>query len=281
MPRGSDKLALQQTPTTVVADVGEDGTTDFTFDRSTFTAMAVSAGGGDDEVRIFNAADPLPLTIDGGSGDDTLLDNNGADVLIGGVGNDFIDGNIGADTARLGTGNDRFQWDPRDGSDTVEGEAGSDALDFNGSNIGERIAIGASGSRVRLTRDVAAIVMDLGGIEALALRVLGGVDQVSVGDLTGTALKTADVDLSATGGGDGVSDTVTVSGTDRRDRVRVTRADAQVLTSGLATLTRIAGSEAGVDLLRVSTLGADDDVTVAPDVGSLIATAVDLGADES
>jgi hypothetical protein len=71
--RASDKLALQQTPSTVVADVGEDGTTDFTFDRSTFTAMAVSAGGGDDEVRVGNAADPLPLTMDGGSGDDTLL----------------------------------------------------------------------------------------------------------------------------------------------------------------------------------------------------------------
>lgn len=46
-------------------------------------------------------------------------------------------------------------------------------------------------------------------------------------------------------------------------------------------LTRIAGSEPGVDLLRVSTLGGDDDVTVAPDVADLIATAVDLGADES
>jgi hypothetical protein len=281
MPRGSDKLALQQTPTTVVADVGEDGTTDFTFDRSTFTAMAVSAGGGDDEVRIFNAADPLPLTIDGGSGDDTLLDNNGADVLIGGVGNDHFDGGVGADNAKLGAGNDHFQWDPGDGSDTVEGESGDDALDFNGSNIGEQIDVSANGSSVRLFRNVASVTMDVDGVEALALRVLGGVDQVSVGDLTGTALKTADVDLSATGGGDGVSDTVTVSGTDRRDRVRVTRADAQVLTSGLATLTRIAGSEAGVDLLRVSTLGADDDVTVAPDVGSLIATAVDLGADES
>ena len=63
--------------------------------------------------------------------------------------------------------------------------------------------------------------MDVDGVEALALRVLGGVDQVGVGDLTGTALKTVDVDLAAfDGGGDGVSDTVTESGTDRRDRVR-------------------------------------------------------------
>jgi Ca2+-binding RTX toxin-like protein len=164
MPRGSDKLALQQTPTTVVADVGEDGTTDFTFDRSTFTAMVVSAGGGDDEVRIFNAADPLPLTIDGGSGDDTLLDNNGADVLIGGVGNDHVDGGVGADNAKLGAGNDHFQWDPGDGSDTVEGESGDDALDFNGSNIGEQIDVSANGSSVRLFRNVASVTMDVDGV---------------------------------------------------------------------------------------------------------------------
>ena len=58
-----------------------------------------------------------------------------------------------------------FQWDPGDGSDTVEGQGGNDALDFNGSNIGENIDVSANGSRVRLTRNVAAITMDLDGIE--------------------------------------------------------------------------------------------------------------------
>ncbi len=100
--KASDKLALAQTPTTLIADVGEDGTADFTLDRSTFSSVAVNAGAGDDEVRVFNAVDPVPLTMDGGAGNDTLLGNNGAEVLIGGAGNDFVDGNIGADTARLG-----------------------------------------------------------------------------------------------------------------------------------------------------------------------------------
>jgi hypothetical protein len=98
--------------------------------------------------------------------------------------------------------------------------------------------------------------------------------------LGGTALKTADVDRSATGGGDSSVDAVIVSGTDARDRVNVTRSGAQVLTTGLAAQTRIAGSEAALDTLQVFTLGGDDDVTVAPDVKDLITPIVDLGTGE-
>ena len=57
----------------------------------------MTAGGGDDEVRIQG----LPLdgvTMDGGAGNDTLLGGPAADTLIGGSGNDLIDGNQGADT---------------------------------------------------------------------------------------------------------------------------------------------------------------------------------------
>jgi hypothetical protein len=45
----NDKLALGLSPTdpnTLQVDVGEDGTVDFSFDRSTFTAINVQAGGG-------------------------------------------------------------------------------------------------------------------------------------------------------------------------------------------------------------------------------------------
>src|SRR4051794_37452312 len=56
----SDKLGLTPTPDSLVLDVGEDGTADFTFSRSAFAAVQVEAGGGADEVRIANAATPLP-----------------------------------------------------------------------------------------------------------------------------------------------------------------------------------------------------------------------------
>src|SRR5262245_48678052 len=134
--KASDRLTIFETPTTLVADVGDDGTADFTFDRSTFTSAVISAGGGDDAVRVINAVNPVPVTVDGGAGNDTLTGGNGDETLLGGAGNDVVSGGIGADSVRLGTGNDHFQWNPGDGSDSVEGEGGADVVDFNGSNIG-------------------------------------------------------------------------------------------------------------------------------------------------
>ena len=203
----SEKLALINSATAFSLDVGEDGTADFTFDRSTFTAIQVNAKGGDDQVDVVNdgGAFDKAITVDGGAGDDTLRGGAGNETLIGGSGDDFVDGNIGADTVDLGSGNDRAQWDPGDGSDTIEGADGNDALDFNGSNAGEKIAVTANGSRVLLTRDVAAINMDLDGLEQMRVRVLGGTDTVTVGDLQGTGVKTVSTDLRAfDGGADGV-----------------------------------------------------------------------------
>ena len=89
----SDKLALIADPATLTLDVGEDGTADFTFDRSTFTAVDVQAGGGDDEVRIIGSLIGDGVSINGGAGDDTLLGGPEADTLNGGGGSDFVDGN--------------------------------------------------------------------------------------------------------------------------------------------------------------------------------------------
>jgi Ca2+-binding RTX toxin-like protein len=276
-----DTLVLAQDGATTIG-VLVNGQLVGSFDRSTFTAVAIDARGGNDTVRIENTSPALEnVTVDGGAGDDTLIGGNGAETLIGNSGNDFIDGNIGADTAQLGTGNDTFQWDPGDGSDTVDGQSGKDTLAFNGSNIGENIDVSANGTRVRLTRNVAAVTMDLEGIEQANVRTLGGADNITVGDLTGTGLKTANVDLAGfDGSGDASADTVVLNGSDKADRVRVNRAGDQVLTTGLAAQTTIAGSEAALDTLRVNTLGGRDDVQVAPDVSTLITPVVDLGADQ-
>jgi hypothetical protein len=221
------------------------------------------------------------LILSGGDGNDTLLGGDGADLLFGGKGDDFADGNRGSDQAFLGSNDDRFQWDPGDGSDLVEGGSGDDQLDFNGANISEHIDVSANGSRVLLTRDIASITMDLNELEQLNVRALGGSDQVTVGDLTGTGVKVVAVDLGATGGsGDGQADTVVVNGTDKKDDVSVTRSGSQVSVTGLAAETRIVGSEAANDTLRVQTGDGTDAVAVAPDVSDLIAPVVDLGADQ-
>ena len=61
-----------------------DGTADFSFPRSAFTAVSVTAGGGDDEARVTGLLDGL--TIDGGAGNDSLFGSASADTLIGGPG---------------------------------------------------------------------------------------------------------------------------------------------------------------------------------------------------
>ena len=98
----------------------------------------------------------LKVTLNGGDGDDLIVGSLGDDLVIGGRGNDTLFGD---------SGNDTFVWNPGDGSDIIEGQAGSDTLLFNGANINEKIDISANGSRVRFTRDVAAITMDVNGVE--------------------------------------------------------------------------------------------------------------------
>ena len=105
----------------------------------------------------------------------------------------------------LGTGSDTAIWRPGDGSDTIEGqEGGNDTLDFQGANVNERIEISPNGNRVRLTRDVANIVMDLNGVEQIGISARGGTDLVVVDDLAGTDVKGVTVDLEGViGGGTG------------------------------------------------------------------------------
>jgi hypothetical protein len=252
------------------------------LDTTAVESLVVLGLGGDDMLVGLNGIGALTsLTLDGGGGNDTLRGGDGADLLIGGPGDDFVDGNIGADRALLGSGADTFQWDPGDGSDAVEGQGGVDRLDFDGSNIGENLSLVASGRRVRLSRDVGAVTMDLDGVEQANLRMLGGADNVTVDTLAGTVLKAVAVDLSAiAGGGDGAADALTVNGTGARDVVHVTRSGSEVSVAGLSALTRVAGSEPALDTLRVQTLAGNDDVTVAPDVPDAIGVQVDLGADE-
>jgi hypothetical protein len=140
--------------------------------------------------------------------------------------------------------------------------------------------VSANGGRVRFTRNIASIVMDLDGIEAASVNLRGGADILTADDLTGTALVTVAADLSLGGTGDASADVVVVNGTDLPDVVDVSRVGSEVVTSGLHTQTRIFGSEPTIDTLRVQTLGGNDDVTVAPDVSDLINPVVDLGDGE-
>ncbi len=88
-----------------------------------------------------------------------------------------------------------------DGSDTVEGQDGTDRMLFNGSAGAEVFAISANGGRVLFTRNLGNIVMDLDDVETIDLNALGGVDSTTINNVSGTDLKTVNVNLAGTIGG--------------------------------------------------------------------------------
>jgi Ca2+-binding RTX toxin-like protein len=235
--------------------------------------LVVNLGGGNDSFSATgNLAALIGITVDGGAGNDRIFGSNGADLLIGGAGNDFIDGQQGNDTAFLGAGNDVFQWDPGDGSDIVEGQGGWDTLVFNGSNGAENIDISANADRVRLTRNLGNITMDLNDVEVITVRALGSTDNVVVRDLTGTDAREVNVDLSTFTNpqlGDDQADTVRVEGTAGNDAICVSSFASQfestVQVEGLPVKVRIDNGEAGLDVLTVAA-GAGNDVIDARDV---------------
>ena len=229
--------------------------------------LTINAGNGNDTINASGVpAGVIGLTIDGGAGNDTLTGSQGADTLIGGDGNDTVVGGRGNDVALLGNGNDTFTWNPGDGSDIVEGQAGTDTLVFNGANVAENMDISANGSRVRLFRDVANIVMDLNGVENIQVNALGNPDTIVVNDLTGTDAKQVNIDLSGTAGsgqGDGAADNVIVNGTAGNDTVTVASSGAGVVVNGLAAKVTLAGTEGAFNSLTVNGLAGNDTINAS------------------
>jgi len=259
---------------TAYLDSGDDTFSTVNGATGATKTETVLAGTGDDDVTGGAADD----TIEGGSGDDHLLGGAGTDLVTGDRGDDFVDGGVGLDTELLGSGDDTAAWDPGEGNDVVSGGLGEDTLAFNGSDGAEQMALNADGTRAVFLRSPGSIRMDLDGVERLDLDTFGGADAVTLGDLTGTGLTQADIDLaSSSGSGDDKVDTVVVNGTQRPDLVDVTDVAGTVHVDGLALRTVVTGSEAE-DQLHVNTRDGDDQVTVAQAVNALIEVVLDLGA---
>lgn len=89
--------------------------------------IRIETGDGKDIVNVGeNLPAGIPVTVDGGAGDDTLRGAafaETADTILGGPGNDKITGGPGNDVLRGG-----------DGDDEVEGQAGGDQLFGDGGN---------------------------------------------------------------------------------------------------------------------------------------------------
>ena len=103
-------------------------------------------------------------TIDGGEGADVILGGSGADTLTGGAGADIIRGGSGDDTISGGAGADTFVFAPGDGSDTIT-DFDTDDDTINLSAFGDDISFDdltitattdGTGSIITVTGDTAA-----------------------------------------------------------------------------------------------------------------------------
>ena len=265
------------------------------FDRRTVRSVSVVLGSGDDTFRTVSggsATTDLPLTVfagtgndavTGGAGVDTISGDDGDDRLLGGAGNDvlfgvrgddFVNGQVGTDTELLGSGDDIAGWLPGEGSDSVFGGSGRDTLVFTGAGGDETMSLAANGQRAVVLRSPGSVRMDLDDVERVQVDALGGVDALTVGDLSGTDVTEADLDLGA---GDTKRDAVTVAGTEQADRIAVDAAGRAVSVTGLHALTTITGAEP-TDHLSIDARGGDDRVDVTDAAKALIDVLVDLGA---
>jgi Ca2+-binding RTX toxin-like protein len=250
----------------------------FSIDIGTSEKLTLNANGGEDRFTGSNGLAPLiQLTVDGGTGNDTILGGDGNDALFGGDGADIVDGNRGNDTGLLGAGDDVFQWDPGDGNDTVEGQDGTDTMVFNGSANNERMEVSANGGRVLFTRDVAAITMDLNDVEKLDTRALAGNDNLTVNDLSGTDVTQVNWDLGVSGLDDNVADNVIVNATNGDDVAVVAASGSNAAVFGLPALVQVTGAGIATDRLTVNGRDGDDVIDASGSLANSVPLTLDGG----
>jgi Ca2+-binding RTX toxin-like protein len=197
-------------------------------------------------------------------GNDLLFSGGGEDTLLGGAGNDSVFGGDGDDVAFLGAGDDLFGWNPGEDNDRIEGGAGYDTMLFNGANANEQIDMSAVGDRFRFFRDVANVIMDTDDLEQVDFNAFGGVDTITINDLTATDVRQVNVNLAAFGStaGDDAVDTVILNGTGNADTVKVSATAGKVTVAGLAANVQITGGDEERDRLVINTLSGPDTITV-------------------
>jgi len=98
---------------------------DLTFSASDVESIRVLLGDGNDHASIAGNIE-VPVTMDGGAGNDHLNAGRGAAVLIGGEGNDKLIGSRGDDQIYGGGGNDLIMGGG--GHDLLDGGSGDDKI---------------------------------------------------------------------------------------------------------------------------------------------------------
>lgn len=221
--------------------------------------LVVDLGAGDDRVAANSYNGPAALAINVADGDDTVFGGVRADTIAGGRGADVIDGGFNADVVNAGDGDDRITWNAGGGSDVIDGGRGLDTLAFNTTNIGETITVSELGGHAIVTRDVAAITLDVDNVERIAFGGSGGgADRFFVSGLGLSDVGAVDIDLGLFGGGgDGAADTILMSGNARGDKLVITGGGGSATVTGLGAELHVTDGEVA-DYLTINGLdGAD------------------------
>ncbi|MCC7373556.1 MAG: hypothetical protein IT581_02795 [Verrucomicrobiales bacterium] len=268
---GNDQVQVSS-PTGEVLVSGLSAQIHITGSESLNDQLALNVLGGDDGVNASAlSAGRIGLVVNGGLG---------ADLIVGSQGNDLVAGGDGNDVFLAGGGDDTLVWNPGDDNDIFEGQGGDDTMLFNGANVSEVIDISPNGGRVRFNRNIANVVMDLNDVEAIQFNALGGADNITVNDVSGTDLNRVRLDLSSSvgsGAGDGQPDSVVVNGTNGSDDLTVTGSAAELRVAGGPTTVSIIGHEGSIDSLTVQGRGGVDSISASGLSGGLINLTLDGG----
>ena len=125
--------SAQITVTTMAGNIfiRENGVQVGSLSSSKTKGLVLTAGGGNDNIDVSYLTTtnnvPIPTTIFGGDGNDTILGNSVDDVIYGEAGDDFIYDTGGNDFISGGDGDDTIRT--AGGADTFSGGEGNDTID--------------------------------------------------------------------------------------------------------------------------------------------------------
>jgi Ca2+-binding RTX toxin-like protein len=161
----------------------------FNLDIATERLTVNGLGGGDQMTGAAGLAPLIALTLNGGTGTDTITGGDGADLVNGGedvdtiagaAGDDRLIADRGNDVIGGGAGDDTLVWNNGDGSDVMDGGDGLDRVEVNGAGAGDAFTIAPNGARARFDRtNLVPFSLDIGTSELLDARGQGGDDTFS------------------------------------------------------------------------------------------------------
>src|SRR5262249_20428261 len=123
------------------------------------------------------------------------------------------------------------------------------------------------------------VTMDLTSIERIELNPIGGTDNVTVNDLSGTGVVRVAIDLAGTLGGstgDGQVDHVNVVGTNANDLINVTNSGGLVIINGLSEQITVDHADAN-DQLTIQGGNGNDTVDARGLAANVIGLILDGG----